>query len=71
MSSINKAFTKIPLDIWNSTRNNTNVIEASHSNINRDGIKLSLLTAIKKQVKLLLIYIIVLFPLIIINKLFL
>jgi hypothetical protein len=35
-------------EIWNMTRNNTNVNESAHHNINIDGTSLSLLAAIKK-----------------------
>lgn len=38
----------MPLELWHITRNNTNVIESSHANINRDGIRMSLLAAINK-----------------------
>jgi hypothetical protein len=36
----------MPYELWNINRNNTNVVEASHANINRDGTRMSLLAAI-------------------------
>ncbi|CAG8807555.1 17396_t:CDS:2, partial [Cetraspora pellucida] len=40
------AFTKMEIDIWNQTPNNTNINESSHANINQDGRSLTLLAAI-------------------------
>ncbi|CAH1770227.1 15374_t:CDS:2, partial [Entrophospora sp. SA101] len=46
LASINKHYSKMPYELWNINRNNTNVVEASHANINRDGTRMSLLAAI-------------------------
>jgi len=40
---------KIPLDYWTAGRNTTNVGEGCHSNINRDGTRLSLLAAVQRS----------------------
>ncbi|CAI2174121.1 17877_t:CDS:2, partial [Funneliformis geosporum] len=48
LSAISSAFTKMDFEIWNTSRNNTNVNESAHHNINLDGTSLSLLAAIKK-----------------------
>ncbi len=48
LSGISSVYTKMDSEIWNINRNNTNVNESAHHNINIDGISLSLLAAIKK-----------------------
>ncbi|CAI2182340.1 10606_t:CDS:2, partial [Funneliformis geosporum] len=48
LSAISSAFTKIDFEIWNTSRNNTNVNKSAHHNINLDRTSLSLLAAIKK-----------------------
>lgn len=48
LAGISSAYTKMDLEIWNISRNNTNVNESAHYNINLDGTSLSLLAAIKK-----------------------
>ena len=48
LSAISPAYTKMAPEIWNVNRNNTNVNESAHHNINIDGISLSLLAAVKK-----------------------
>ncbi|RIB07530.1 hypothetical protein C2G38_2214134 [Gigaspora rosea] len=46
LAGLSVAFTKMNIDIWNQTPNNTNANESAHANINRDGHSLSLLAAI-------------------------
>jgi hypothetical protein len=46
LAAISPAFSKMDIDLWNSTHNNTNLNEAAHHNINIDGKSLSLLSAI-------------------------
>ena len=48
LAGISKAFTLMPIEIWNFTRFNTNVSESAHANINRDGVSLSLFKAIHR-----------------------
>ncbi len=48
LAGISKAFTLMPIEIWNFTRFNTNVSESAHANINRDGVSLSLLRTIHR-----------------------
>ena len=48
LSGISSVYTKMAPEIWNINRNNTNVNESAHHNINIDGTSLSLLAAIKK-----------------------
>jgi hypothetical protein len=48
LAGISPAFTKMASEIWNINRNNTNVNESAHHNININGTSLSLLAAIKK-----------------------
>jgi len=48
LAGISSAYTKMAPEIWNINRNNTNVSESAHHNINIDGTSLSLLAAIRK-----------------------
>ncbi|CAG8822010.1 37179_t:CDS:2 [Gigaspora margarita] len=45
-AGLSLAFTKMNIDTWNQTPNNTNANESAHANINQDGQFLSLLAAI-------------------------
>ncbi|CAI2166821.1 9529_t:CDS:2, partial [Funneliformis geosporum] len=47
--TISSAFTKMDFEIWNTSRNNTNVNESAYYNINLDRTSLLLLVAIKKE----------------------
>ncbi|KAF0381414.1 hypothetical protein F8M41_012107 [Gigaspora margarita] len=47
-ASLNLLFSHMDTEIWNKVPENTNVAEASHANINRDGKALSLENAILK-----------------------
>ncbi len=47
-SSLNKHISKMNIDIWNRSGNDTNNAESSHANANRDGKNLKLLSAIKR-----------------------
>ncbi|RIB09087.1 hypothetical protein C2G38_297643 [Gigaspora rosea] len=46
LAGLSLAFTKMNIDTWNQTPNNTNANESAHANINQDGQSLSLLAAI-------------------------
>ncbi|CAG8487058.1 6244_t:CDS:2 [Funneliformis mosseae] len=46
---ISPAYTKMNLEIWNTNRNNTNIIESVHYSINIDGTYLFLLAIIKTE----------------------
>ncbi|KAI9093492.1 hypothetical protein DFS34DRAFT_596163 [Phlyctochytrium arcticum] len=47
--SLNPAFSKIPGHVWRSTSDNSNPIEALHSDINRSGRYLTLLRCIRSR----------------------
>ncbi|CAG8742564.1 14953_t:CDS:2, partial [Cetraspora pellucida] len=46
LAGLSLAFTKMDIEIWNQTPNNTNANESAHANINYDDHSLSLLAAI-------------------------
>jgi hypothetical protein len=48
LQCISFATTKISRSDWMSTSKNTNNIETDHSNIQRDGVRLSLVSAVQK-----------------------
>ncbi|CAI2201644.1 18199_t:CDS:1, partial [Funneliformis geosporum] len=47
LSAISLAFTKMDFEIWNKSRNNTNINESVYHNINLYGTSLLLLAVIK------------------------
>ncbi|PKY44547.1 hypothetical protein RhiirA4_458890 [Rhizophagus irregularis] len=49
LSSLNKHISKMNIEIWNRSSNNTNHVEASYANSNRDGKNLKLFIAIKRE----------------------
>jgi hypothetical protein len=48
LASLTEAYTKMPIDLWNSTPFDTNIAESAHASVNREGTKLKLRTAIIK-----------------------
>lgn len=48
LQCLSLATTKINRNDWMSTSKNTNNVESDHSNIQRDGVKLSLVSAVQK-----------------------
>ncbi|CAG8499933.1 12595_t:CDS:2 [Dentiscutata heterogama] len=48
LASLTEAYTKMPINLWNSTLFDTNIAESVHASVNREGTKLKLRTAIIK-----------------------
>lgn len=50
LASLNQSMSKINPDIWYKSGNNTNIAEAAHSLVNKEGKQMNLLSAILRLV---------------------